>query len=312
MADFKDSKHVTAALLTAATILSGLWLLMPRRPKEYSSRLKGPQKALGEDVKMDLDMYEDDESWSVEEHPLSLVNAARIPYFDEVWRSKLLDEGRASQSECRTLDVGCGGGIATEALARLGWHIVGLDPAAGAIRSANQHATARGVSSVSYQVGSAYLLPFDSNTFHGAVSSDVLEHLEDVPACLAEIFRVMKPGGIFTFDTINRTIFSWYYTIVIPQHLLRIMPRDAHDWRMYITPDELRSALLQAGFEIEDGSPAWRGMGPTIRLPHQALWRTMKQRSLLGAIGPWQQVSANGLQTLNASYLGWARKPNSA
>lgn len=158
---------------------------------------------------------------------------------------------------------------------------------------------------------SASTLPFENEHFDGVVSSDVLEHLEDVPTCLQEIFRVLKPGGVFTFDTINRTVFSWYYTVLIPQHLLRIMPQHAHDWRMYITPKELRTALKAAGFEVsaDDDSPEWRGMGPTIRWPHQALWRTFKKRSLIGAIGPWKQVSPSSVQGLNASYLGWARKP---
>lgn len=187
----------------------------------------------------------------------------------------------------------------------------GIDPAAGAVQAAKAHAAKTGVTACSYITGSAYSLPFDDEHFDGVVSSDVLEHLEDVPACLGEIFRVLKPGGVFVFDTISRTTFSWYYTVLIPQHLLRIMPRDAHDWRMYITPEELRRALKQAGFEVSSDAerPEWRGMGPTIRWPHQALWRAMRNRSLIGAIGPWQQVSGTSLQGLNASYLGWARKP---
>jgi 2-polyprenyl-3-methyl-5-hydroxy-6-metoxy-1,4-benzoquinol methylase len=80
---------------------------------------------------------------------------------------------------------------------------------------------------------SADSLPYADSSITGVISSDVLEHLDDLHAALGEIYRVLKPGGVFVFDTINRTRWSWFSTILVAQKWLRILPKDAHDWRLY-------------------------------------------------------------------------------
>lgn len=94
---------------------------------------------------------------------------------------------------------------------------------------------------------SAFELPYPTNTFSGVVSSDVLEHLDDVTSALDEVYRVLKPGGVFVFDTINRTLYSWFTTILVAQQWLRYIPQDAHDWRLYS-----ESAWAWPGFEDYD------------------------------------------------------------
>jgi 2-polyprenyl-6-hydroxyphenyl methylase/3-demethylubiquinone-9 3-methyltransferase len=149
------SRLTSSSLLLTASValvasLGGLWLLGP--PKQLKDRLKGPDESQGEkDKVMDLDVYgEAGWWWSDPEFALLLVNSARIPYFDSVWKAKLPGEPR---SESKYVDVGCGGGTATEALANLGYKIVGVDPSEGAIEQGLAHAKEAGISNVDYQVG---------------------------------------------------------------------------------------------------------------------------------------------------------------
>ncbi|KAF4648791.1 Hexaprenyldihydroxybenzoate methyltransferase, mitochondrial, partial [Perkinsus olseni] len=112
-----------------------------------------------------------------------------------------------------------------------------------------------------YQVGSAYEIPFPDNSFDGVIISDVLEHLLDLRAALSEIHRVLKPGGVLVFDTISRTLWSYTTVWLITQEILNIMPPNAHDWRLFITPTELRAALADAGFStVTDDEAAWAGL----------------------------------------------------
>lgn len=152
------------AATAAAAIAVATAFLLP--PKQLRNRLKGPQpdeKA----TQMDFDMYEgDDGFWDdAEDAPLRLVNAARVPYFRNVWRKEVLGMTAAkelsrssSQSSSRSsslfLDVGCGAGVATEELAKLGFEMTGIDPAEGAIRHARERAQRLGIEArARYQTG---------------------------------------------------------------------------------------------------------------------------------------------------------------
>ncbi|CAO1636684.1 unnamed protein product [Parajaminaea phylloscopi] len=310
----------TAAAAVAA--MAALWYLAPPRPLRDRMRGRQPDEP---ETTMDLQLYEDDADdgfWNdADDAPLRLVNAARVPYFQRIWARHTgpshgpcssIQDSQAVQSAqrrqdapARYLDVGCGGGVATEELAKLGFTITGLDPAAAAITSARRRAERLGITNVDYREGSAFDLPWPPNSFDGVVSSDVLEHLDDVHAALGEIFRVLKPGGVFVFDTINRTMYAWVTTILVAQRFLRYVPPDAHDWRLYITPAELKTGLLKAGFELGPDVD-WVGMGPTLYLPHQVLYRALVlQKGRASFFGPWGQSRYNTA----ASYLGWARKP---
>ncbi|KAF4649745.1 Hexaprenyldihydroxybenzoate methyltransferase, mitochondrial, partial [Perkinsus olseni] len=102
-----------------------------------------------------------------------------------------------------------------------------------------------------------YEIPFPDNSFDGVIISDVLEHLLDLRAALSEIRRVLKPGGVLVFDTISRTLKSYALLWLISQELLQIMYEDAHDWRLFITPEEVTRLLEETGFLLEHG---WTGM----------------------------------------------------
>lgn len=144
------------------------------------------------------------------------------------------------------LDLGCAGGFMAEALARRGATVTGIDPAAQAIDAARAHADHTGVE-IRYDVGVGEDLPYDDAAFDSVVCVDVLEHVDDLSQVLAEVARVLKPGGIFLFDTINRNPLSRFVTITVAEDILRLLPKGTHDPALFIRPAELSSAIEKAG-----------------------------------------------------------------
>jgi len=156
------------------------------------------------------------------------------------------------------LDVGCAGGFLTEALAEQGARVAGVDPAASAVASARAHATATGLQ-IDYRVGVGEDLPWPAASFDVVTCVDVLEHVGDVDRLLVEAARVLRPGGWFLFDTINRNPLSRFVVVTLAERVLRLLPHGAHDPALFIKPDELRTKLDVLGFEV--GSID--GLGPT-------------------------------------------------
>ena len=144
------------------------------------------------------------------------------------------------------LDLGCAGGFMAEALARRGAHVTGIDPAADAIDAARAHARESGLR-IGYDVGVGEALPYESASFDAVVCVDVLEHVADLTKVLSEVARTLRPGGLFLFDTINRTLLARLATITVAEDMLRLLPRGTHDPAMFIRPAELRAAMQQAG-----------------------------------------------------------------
>ena len=155
------------------------------------------------------------------------------------------------------LDLGCAGGFIAEALAARGAHVTGIDPAEAAINAARAHARAQGLR-IGYDVGVGEALPYDDACFDAVVCVDVLEHVADLHKVMAEVARVLRPGGLFLFDTINRNPLARLATITLAEDLLCLLPRGMHDPASFIKPAELRAAMQGAG--LEPG--AFTGLGP--------------------------------------------------
>ncbi|MBY5932528.1 bifunctional 2-polyprenyl-6-hydroxyphenol methylase/3-demethylubiquinol 3-O-methyltransferase UbiG [Tateyamaria omphalii] len=155
------------------------------------------------------------------------------------------------------LDLGCAGGFMAEALAERGGRITGIDPAAQAIEAARIHAKAM-ARDIRYDVGVGEKLPYPDYSFDAVVCVDVLEHVEDLETVLAEVARVLRPGGMFLFDTINRNPLAKFVTITIAEDVIGLLPKGTHDPEMFIKPAELRDMLLRTGFEVG----AQSGLGP--------------------------------------------------
>ncbi|MEE4175774.1 MAG: bifunctional 2-polyprenyl-6-hydroxyphenol methylase/3-demethylubiquinol 3-O-methyltransferase UbiG [Xanthomonadales bacterium] len=155
------------------------------------------------------------------------------------------------------LDVGCAGGFMSEAIAERGADVTGIDPAEQAIDAARTHARHRGLN-VRYDTGVGEDLPYDDGRFDAVVCVDVLEHVQDLDRVVLEIGRVLKPGGTFLFDTINRNPLARFATITLAENMLRLLPRGTHDPEMYIRPEELVASLERAGLS----AGAMTGLGP--------------------------------------------------
>ena len=136
-----------------------------------------------------------------------------------------------------------------EAMDAKGASVTGLDPAAEAIDAARAHA-AQEQRSIQYDVGVGEHLPYESASFDAVVCVDVLEHVEDLQKVLQEITRVLKPGGLFLYDTINRNPLAHLATITVAEDILGLLPKGTHDPRMFIKPSELRSGMTNAGLSI--------------------------------------------------------------
>ncbi|TVS01835.1 MAG: 3-demethylubiquinone-9 3-O-methyltransferase [Rhodobacteraceae bacterium] len=144
------------------------------------------------------------------------------------------------------LDLGCAGGFMAEALDMRGARVTGIDPASQAIEAARAHA-AQEDRTIRYDVGQGEALPYGDAAFDAVVCVDVLEHVQDLTRVLAETARVLRPGGLFLFDTINRNWLARLATITMAEDILRLLPRGTHDPAMFITPQELRAGLHQVG-----------------------------------------------------------------
>jgi 2-polyprenyl-6-hydroxyphenyl methylase/3-demethylubiquinone-9 3-methyltransferase len=155
------------------------------------------------------------------------------------------------------LDVGCAGGFMAEALAHRGANVTGIDPAEQAIKAARAHAADGGLS-IQYDVGVGEELPYGTEAFDAVVCVDVLEHVDDLTKVLAEVSRVLKPGGVFLFDTINRNVLSRFAAITMAEDVLRLLPKGTHDPELFIRPAELSSAVEKAGLVYGPTS----GLGP--------------------------------------------------
>lgn len=155
------------------------------------------------------------------------------------------------------LDLGCAGGFMAEALANKGAQVTGIDPAADAINAAKVRAGVVG-QDIQYDIGVGEALPYPDEAFDTVVCVDVLEHVSDLTKVLAEVARVLRPSGVFAYDTINRNPVSRIATITLAEDILRLLPKGTHDPAMFIKPKELVKELKSAGLV----SGPQTGLGP--------------------------------------------------
>jgi 2-polyprenyl-6-hydroxyphenyl methylase/3-demethylubiquinone-9 3-methyltransferase len=151
----------------------------------------------------------------------------------------------------RILDIGCGGGILSEPLARLGALVVGADPAAANIAAAKLHAEEAGVS-VDYRATTAEDLADKGERFDVVLAMEVVEHVADLSLFLKRCAEMVKPRGLTVVATLNRTMKSFALAIVGAEYVLRWLPRGTHQWDKFVTPNELEAVLARHGLEVTD------------------------------------------------------------
>jgi 2-polyprenyl-6-hydroxyphenyl methylase / 3-demethylubiquinone-9 3-methyltransferase len=184
---------------------------------------------------------------------LHKFNPVRLAYIrDAVCRHFGRDAKRLDALEgLRVLDIGCGGGILSEPLARLGAEVVGADPAAPNIEAARLHAAESGLG-IDYRATTAEALAEAGERFDVVLAMEVVEHVADVNLFVKLTGAMVKPGGLMIAATLNRTLKSFALAIVGAEYVLRWLPRGTHQWEKFVTPNELEIALDRAGLRVID------------------------------------------------------------
>lgn len=241
--------------------------------------------------------------WWDERESLSVLrtslNPARFGYFHRVLTERLGINPRGAAA----LDVGCGGGLLAEEFARLGCEVTGIDPAEAALAVARAHAAASGLPIV-YRAGIGEALPCADRSFEIVYCCDVLEHVTDLDRVIAEIARVMKPGGVFFFDTINRTFLSKLLAIKVAQEwrATRVLPPNLHDWSQFITPAELDALIIRHGLKRQEIVGLLPGANPIAAM--YAMWRYKRGAISVGELGRHLAYRVSG--NVAVSYAGYA------
>ncbi|KAL0476538.1 ubiquinone biosynthesis O-methyltransferase [Acrasis kona] len=254
---------VIVTLVCIIILLMGDKIFQP--PQEFNDRLSViPESCTTIDNNMYNEKFFVEGWWDLSSKSITsglhALNPVRRDYFQNLIREHV------NGSNLNIVDIGCGGGILTEALAIINpsSNITGLDQSSNSIQTAADHAKQSNVNNIHYAVSSAYSIPLPDSFADVVVMSDVLEHLHDLTLAMSEVSRILKPGGIFLYDTINRNRFTVAF-IIFTEHIIKIIPRGAHDWRLFITPDEMIKLSNKVGLSSCPPSEM-RGMSPRLSL----------------------------------------------
>ncbi|MGC1466488.1 MAG: bifunctional 2-polyprenyl-6-hydroxyphenol methylase/3-demethylubiquinol 3-O-methyltransferase UbiG [Pseudolabrys sp.] len=182
---------------------------------------------------------------------LHKFNPVRLAYIRDQAAARFDRDARKLDclKDLRILDVGCGGGILSEPLARIGASVVGADPSAENIEAASAHARESGVA-VDYRATTAEELAAANEKFDIVLAMEVVEHVSDVGLFVNTCAAMVKPGGLMIAATINRTMKSFALAIVGAEYVLRWLPRGTHQWDKFVTPNELEIAFERGGLRV--------------------------------------------------------------
>jgi 2-polyprenyl-6-hydroxyphenyl methylase/3-demethylubiquinone-9 3-methyltransferase len=254
---------------------------------------------------VDNDIYnQPGDIWWDEHQPLNAIrtaiNPARLVYF-----TRALQEVGVDPAGKTVVDIGCGGGLFAEEFARLGAQVIGVDPSASSLDTARVHAAASGLN-IDYRLGTGERLPLEDASVDIACCVDVLEHVDDLDIVIAETARVLRPNGVYVFDTINRTGLSRFVMIKLFQEwrLTAWMPANLHAWDHFITPDELRAAMNRHQLQGRDIV----GIGPGVNPPRliRLLRQLRKGKISHGEFGHRARFVVT--RDTRVSYAGYATK----
>ena len=221
----------------------------PAMPKVHSSASTVDQAEIDQFARLGA-------QWWDERGPMAMLhkfNPVRLGYIrDQVTAHFGRDPRKLGcLTGLRMLDIGCGGGILSEPLARLGALVVGADPSETNIEVARRHAAQAGVL-VDYRATTAEALADAGERFDVVLAMEVVEHVADMPLFVRRCGEMVKPGGLMIAATLNRTLKSFALAIVGAEYVLRWLPRGTHRWDKFVTPGELEAAMIGAGLRVVD------------------------------------------------------------
>ena len=185
--------------------------------------------------------------------PLHRLNPVRIGYIRDRAAAHWTRDALSGQplNNLSVLDIGCGGGLLSEPMARLGATVTGIDASARNIAVATLHAENQGLA-IDYRTTTAEALVEEPARFDIVLALEIVEHVADVDLFLRSCGTLVKPGGLLFLSTLNRTAKAWALAIAGAEYVLRWLPRGTHDWKKFLKPSEVARGLRAGGIETEE------------------------------------------------------------
>ena len=185
--------------------------------------------------------------------PLHRLNPLRIGYIRDRAAAHWQRDPHAGAplQGLRLLDVGCGGGLLSEPMARLGAQVTGIDASEANVAVADLHARGQGLS-IHYRQATAEGLAPSATPFDIVLALEIVEHVADVDLFLRSCGRLVRPGGLLFLSTLNRTAKAWALAIAGAEYLLGWLPRGTHDWRKFLRPSEVVHGLRDSDIDVQE------------------------------------------------------------